>query len=112
LLPRLYALRLASIVPFLLTIWLTYLLATTLFPRDTFLALTAPAAVAFGPQLSFEGAIINNDMLSICCGVLLLYLCAAALRNGLSVRRAFGLGLALGCGLLVKATLTIFLPLA
>ena len=112
LLPRLYALRLASILPFLLTIWLTYLLATTLFPRDTFLALTAPAAVAFGPQLSFEGAIINNDMLSICFGALLLYLCAAALRYRLSVRRAFGLGVALGIGLLVKATLTIFLPLA
>jgi 4-amino-4-deoxy-L-arabinose transferase-like glycosyltransferase len=108
---RLYALRLASIVPFLLTIWLTYLLATTLFPRDSFLALTAPAAVAFGPQLSFEGAIVNNDMLSICFGTLLLYLCAAALRRGLPARRAFGLGVALGCSLLVKATLTVFLPL-
>ena len=45
-------------------------------------------------------------------GTLLLYLCAAALRRGLPARRAFGLGVALGCGLLVKATLTIFLPLS
>ncbi len=111
LLPRLYALRLASILPFLLAIWLTYLLATTLFPRDTFLALTAPATVAFAPQLSFEGAIVNNDILSVCLGSLLLYLCARALRHGLSARLACGLGVALGCGLLVKATLTIFLPL-
>src|SRR3569623_1518972 len=50
-----------------------FLLATTLFPRDSFLALTAPAAVAFVPQLSFEGAIVNNDMLSIFFGTLLLY---------------------------------------
>ncbi len=112
LLPRLYALRLASILPFLLAIWLTYLLARVLFPRDTFLTLTAPAAIAFGPQLSFEGAIINNDILSILWGALILYLCAAALRRGLPPWRALALGVALGTGLLVKATLTVFLPLA
>jgi 4-amino-4-deoxy-L-arabinose transferase-like glycosyltransferase len=109
---RLYALRLASIVPFLVTIWLTYRLARTLFPRDRFLALTAPAAVAFGPQLSFEGAIVNNDMLSICWGTLILYLCAHAIRRGLTLPRALALGVALGLGLLIKATLTVFLPLA
>ncbi len=112
LLPRLYALRLASILPYLLAIWFTYRLARTVFPRDRFLALTAPAAIVFAPQLSFEGAIINNDILSICWGSLLLLLCALALRNGLSARRALGLGVALGLGLLVKATLTIFLPIA
>ncbi len=112
LLPRLYALRLASILPYLLTIWFTYRLALVLFPRDHFLALTAPAAIVFAPQLSFEGAIVNNDILSICWGSLLLLLCALALRRGLSSWRALGLGIALGLGLLVKATLTIFLPLA
>lgn len=112
LLPRMYALRLASIVPFLLAIWLTYLLTRVLFPRDPFLTLTVPAAVAFGPQLSFEGAIINNDIFSILWGALILYLCAAALRHGLTWRRACLLGVALGSGLLVKATLTALLPLA
>ena len=112
LLPRLYALRLASILPYLMTILFTYRLAITIFPRDRFLAVTAPAAIAFAPQISFEGAIINNDILSICWGSLLLLLCALALRRGLSSRRAFGLGVALGLGLLIKATLTIFLPLA
>lgn len=112
LLARLYALRLAAILPYLLTIWLTYRLTTVLFPRDPFLALTAPAAITFAPQISFEGAIVNNDILSICWGSLLLYLCALALRRGLSPWRAAGLGVALGLGLLVKATLTIFLPLA
>ena len=83
-------------LPFLLAIWLTYLLARTLFPRDLFLTLTAPAAVALAPQLSFEGAIINNDILSICWGTLLLYLCASALRHGLTWRRALAFGVALG----------------
>ncbi len=110
-LTQLYAVRLLGIPPFLLTVWLAYRLATTLFPRDDFLALTVPAAVAFQPQLGFEGAIVNNDILSICFGALLLYLCAAALREGLGWRRAVGLGVALGLGLLTKATLTVFLPL-
>ncbi len=110
-LAQLYALRLVSIPFFLLTVWLAYALATTLFPRDDYLALTVPAAVAFQPQLGFEGAIVNNDALASLFGALVLYLCVAALRRGLTIPRAAGLGLALGWGLLVKATLTVFLPL-
>ncbi len=109
-LAKLYALRLFSIPFFLLTVWLAYALAVTLFPRDDFLALTVPAFVAFQPQIGFEGAILNNDMLSIFFGALILYLCAGALRGGLSVWRALALGLALGLGLLTKATITVFLP--
>lgn len=109
-LAKLYALRLFSIPFYLLTIWLAYTLAVTLFPRDTFLALTAPAFIAFQPQIGFEGAILNNDMLAICFGALILYLCAAALRRGLPPWRAVALGVALGLGLLTKATLTAFLP--
>lgn len=110
-LAKLYALRLLSIPFFLLTVWLAYALARCLFPRDDFLVLTVPAAVAFQPQIGYEGAIVNNDMLSICCGATLLYLCVAALRAGLTRRRATALGLALGLGLLAKATITVFLPL-
>jgi 4-amino-4-deoxy-L-arabinose transferase-like glycosyltransferase len=108
----LFLLRLLSIPVFLLTIWLAYKLATTLFPRDDFLALTVPAWIAFQPQLGYEGAIVNNDALSIAFGALLLLLCARALRWGLTWPRAAALGTALGLGLLTKATLTIFLPLA
>ncbi|MDP9373656.1 MAG: hypothetical protein M3Q65_14625 [Chloroflexota bacterium] len=111
-LAQLYAVRLLGILPFLLTVWLAYRLATTLFPGDDFLALTVPAAVAFQPQLGFEGAIVNNDILSVCLGAALLWLCAAALRAGLTPPRALALGVALGLGLLTKATLTAFLPLA
>ena len=107
----LYLLRLLAIPPYLLTIWLAYLLATTIFPADDFLALTVPAFVAFQPQFSYEGAIVNNDGLSLAFGALLLYLCARALRDGLPWPRAAALGLALGLGLLTKATLTVFLPL-
>ena len=110
-LAQLYALRLVSIPFFLLTVGLAYALAVELFPRDDFLALTVPAAIAFQPQLGFEGAIVNNDALASLFGALVLYLCVAALRRGLTIPRAAGLGLALGWGLLAKATLTVFLPL-
>ncbi len=110
-LTQLYALRLVAIPFFLLTVWLAYALAVALFPRDDFLALTVPAAVAFQPQLGFEGAIVNNDALANLFGALVLYLCVATLRRGLTIPRAAGLGLALGWGLLAKATLTVFLPL-
>ncbi len=111
-LTQLYAVRLLGIPPFLLTVWLAYRLATTLFPRDDFLALTVPAAIAFQPQFGFVGAIVNNDILSVCVGAAVPWLCTAALRRGLTVPRALALGVALGLGLLTKATLTVFLPLA
>lgn len=110
-LARLYLLRLVSVPFFLLTIWLGYRLAVTLFPNDDFLALTTPAWIAFQPQLAFEGAIVNNDMLSIAAGALLLLLAAKTLRAGLTERRALALGVALGAGLAIKATLTVFVPL-
>lgn len=110
-LARLYLPRLVSVPFFLLTVWLAYRLARVLFPDDDFMALTTPAWVAFQPQLAFEGAIVNNDMLSIAAGALLLLLCVTALRSGLPVRHALALGVALGAGLLVKATLTVFIPL-
>jgi 4-amino-4-deoxy-L-arabinose transferase-like glycosyltransferase len=110
-LAQLYAVRLVSIPFFLLTIWLSYLLARMLFPDDTFIVLGAPAIVAFQPQLSFEGAIINNDMLAIMFGTLLLYLCLRAIRDGLSLRLALALGIVCGLGLLTKATLLGLLPI-
>jgi 4-amino-4-deoxy-L-arabinose transferase-like glycosyltransferase len=109
---QLYAVRLVSVPLFLLTIWLAARLATLVLPGDRFLACCVPAVVAFQPQLSFEGAIVNNDMLAICLGTLSLLLLLGAIRQGLSMRRALLLGVVLGLGLLSKATLTALLPVA
>jgi 4-amino-4-deoxy-L-arabinose transferase-like glycosyltransferase len=109
---QLYAVRLVSVPLFLLTIWLAARLAALVLPGDRFLACCVPAVVAFQPQLSFEGAIVNNDMLAICLGTLSLLLLLGAIRDGLSARRALLLGVVLGLGLLSKATLTALLPVA
>jgi len=108
---RLYAVRLAAVVFYLLTIWLTYLIARNLFPDNPLVMIGAPAIVAFQPQLGFEGAIVNNDMLAIAFGTLILYLCVRALRNGLTLRIALAIGVTCGLGLLTKATLTALLPI-
>lgn len=109
---RLFVLRLFSVPLFLLVVWLTYLLTLTLFPGQRFLAVTAPALVAFQPQLSFEGAIVNNDILAMVIGALLLHLLVIALHRGMTAERALLLGTVLGVGLLTKATLTAFVPIA
>ena len=54
---QLYAVRLMAVPLFLLTIWLTYLIARLLFPSNDLVAIGAPAGVAFQPQIGFEGAI-------------------------------------------------------
>jgi 4-amino-4-deoxy-L-arabinose transferase-like glycosyltransferase len=107
---QLYAVRLAAVPFFLLTVWLTYLIARALFPNRAAVILGATAIVAFQPQLGFEGAIINNDMLAIALGTLILYLCIRALRDGLTIRLAVAIGITCGIGLLTKATLTALLP--
>lgn len=111
-LARLYALRLFAVPFYLATIWFAYLLAVTIFPKDDFLALTVPAWIAFQPQLGYEGAIVNNDIVAICAGGCMLWLVVRAWVGGLTEARAAVLGAVLGASLLVKATLLAFVPLA
>ncbi|MDQ3547837.1 MAG: glycosyltransferase family 39 protein, partial [Chloroflexota bacterium] len=109
-LKQLYAVRLVAIPLFVLTVWLSYLIARNLFPDSDLITVGAPAVVAFQPQLGFEGAIVNNDILAILLGTLLLYLSVRAIRGGLSIRLALTIGLVCGLGLLTKATLLGLLP--
>lgn len=111
-LAQLYATRLVSIPLFLATIWVTYLLASALAPDDDLLALTAPALIAFQPQLSFEGAIVDNDALTVLLGALLTFLLVRGAQRGLRLRDVLWLGLVGGAALLTKLTLAALLPLA
>jgi len=105
-------LRLATIPFGIATVVLAYRLTRTLFPRDSFLAVTVPAFVAFQPQISYEGAMINNDILGIALFSLVLYLCVLGLRDGFSRNLSLALGVTLGLSLLAKGTSLIALPVA
>ena len=99
-----YLLRIAAIPFGLATVWLAFLLARTLFPGDTFLAMTVPTFVAFQPQISYEAAMINNDIVCIALYSWILYLLVTGLRDRFPACTCLVIGFALGLALLAKGT--------
>jgi 4-amino-4-deoxy-L-arabinose transferase-like glycosyltransferase len=106
-----YALRAAAIPLGMAVVLLAFLMMQALAPRDAFLQTTVPTVVAFQPQVSYEGAMVNNDILSIALFTLILYLLVRGIMTGFTLPRSLVLGLVLGLGLLTKATLLTAVPL-
>jgi 4-amino-4-deoxy-L-arabinose transferase-like glycosyltransferase len=104
---KLYALRLAAIPFGLITVFFAYRTTKVIFPKDRFLALLVPAFVAFQPQISYEAAMLNNDILSIAFTSIVFYLLALGLRRGFSWRICVLTGFALGLAMLSKNTATV-----
>ena len=107
---QLYVLRLAAIPFGLLTVLFAYLTVRTLFPRDRFLALTVPAFVAFQPQIAYEAAMLNNDILAICFTSALILLLALGLKRGFPLRVCLGIGFCFGLAMLAKNTAAVSAP--
>jgi 4-amino-4-deoxy-L-arabinose transferase-like glycosyltransferase len=105
-----YALRMAAIPFGAATVLFAFLIARAIFPGDRVLQLTTPALVAFQPQIAYESAMVNNDILSIAMFSWLLWLLVTGLRDGFTGRRCVWLGVALGLGLLVKSTMLVAAP--
>lgn len=101
---QLYALRLAAIPFGLLTVLFAFLTIRTLFPRDRFLAMTVPALVAFQPQISYEAAMLNNDILAIAFTSAVIWLLAKGLKTGFPIRTVALIGFCYGLAVLSKNT--------
>ena len=101
---QLYALRLAAIPFGLLTVVMAWLTARTLFPRERLLALLVPAFVAFQPQISYEAAMLNNDILAIAFTSVVVYLIVRGLRSGFPVGTVALIGFCYGLAVLSKNT--------
>ncbi|MEJ7901320.1 MAG: hypothetical protein WKF63_05700, partial [Thermomicrobiales bacterium] len=101
---QLYALRLAAIPFGLLTVLFAFLTVTTLFPRDRFLAVTVPTFVAFQPQISYEAAMLNNDILAIAFTSAVIWLLARGLKTGFPIRTVAVIGFCYGLAVLSKNT--------
>ncbi len=99
-----YALPLAAIPFGLATVLLACLMTRQLFPRDGFLLVTVPAFVAFQPQISYEAAMINNDIAAIAAFSWLLYLIVRGVRHRFPVSTCVWIGVALGVAVLAKST--------
>jgi 4-amino-4-deoxy-L-arabinose transferase-like glycosyltransferase len=79
-------------------------------PSAVIVAVTVPAVVAFQPQIAYEAAMLNNDILAIATVSACLYLIVVGLQNRFTVGLCAWLGFALGLALLSKSTAVIVMP--
>jgi 4-amino-4-deoxy-L-arabinose transferase-like glycosyltransferase len=106
-----YLLRLAAIPFGLLTVYSAYRATQTLFPGDAFLVVTVPALVAFQPQISYEAAMVNNDIVAIALTSLIVWGLIAGMKERFPLRLCAVLGVVLGLDLLSKATAITVAPI-
>ncbi len=106
-----YVIRAAAIPIGVAIILLTYLIAGLIFPRDRFMLAVAPTFVAFQTQLSYESAMVNNDILLVAMFTLLVYLLVRGVMKSFTPGSAAVIGLVLGLGLLTKASMLSAAPL-
>jgi 4-amino-4-deoxy-L-arabinose transferase-like glycosyltransferase len=106
-----YLLRLAAIQFGLLTVYAAYRATRSLFPGDAFLTVTVPSLVAFQPQISYEAAMVNNDIVTIALTSLILWGVISGMRDRFPLRLCAALGFALGLDLLAKGTAIVVAPI-
>jgi 4-amino-4-deoxy-L-arabinose transferase-like glycosyltransferase len=106
-----HVIRVAAIPFGMIVVIFAYLLAQLLFPGDLFMISTVTALVAFQPQISYEAAMVNNDITAIAAFSVMLYLLARVLKFGPTWRLTALVGATLGIGLLFKSTMLVAIPL-
>jgi 4-amino-4-deoxy-L-arabinose transferase-like glycosyltransferase len=106
-----YLLRLLAIPFGMAVVLLAFLTSQTVFPGDRFLAITVPAFVAFQPQVSYEAAMVNNDIVAIAAMALIIFLMVRGIRHRFPIFDCVLLGLALGTALLVKSNALAVTPI-
>ncbi len=106
-----YLLRVLAIPIGLAVVLLAFLTSWTVFPGDRFLGITVAAFVAFQPQISYEAAMVNNDVLSIAITSLILFLLVRGMRDRFPWFDCFLLGTAFGLALLIKGNSIVIAPI-
>jgi 4-amino-4-deoxy-L-arabinose transferase-like glycosyltransferase len=101
---QLYALRLAAIPFGLLTVVMAWLTVRTLFGGERFLTLMVPTFVAFQPQISYEAAMLNNDILAIAFTSVVVYGLVRGLKQGFPIGTVALIGFFYGLAILSKNT--------
>jgi len=105
-----YLLRVLAIPFGLMIVLLAFLTVRELFSGDRFLLMTVPAFVAFQPQVSYESAMVNNDIAGIAFVSLVIYLLARGIRRGFDLVTCAWIGGALGLAMLTKSNSLIIIP--
>jgi len=99
------ALRLFSVALGAGLLLVAYAIATTVFPDEPNLPLTATAMMATLPMHIAMSAAVNNDTLAELILALVIWLCVREIRLGLSRRQTVILGLLVALALLTKTTI-------
>ena len=107
---RLLLLRLVSALMGAFTVACTFLFVRELLPRRPWAWTVGALAVAFQPMFGFMSGSVNNDNLLYMLGALLIYLVARAVRRGLTLPLAIGLGAVAAAGMLTKTSFAGLLP--
>jgi 4-amino-4-deoxy-L-arabinose transferase-like glycosyltransferase len=105
---QMIALRMVAIPFGLLAVLATFLMARWLFPRSGFVAIVAATFVAFQTQMSYEAAMINNDILVIGFGALLMALLVRGMRDRFPWLQTVLIGVVFGMLLLSKGSALVF----
>lgn len=105
---QMIALRMVAIPFGLLAVLATFLMARWLFPRAGFVAVTAATFVAFQTQIAYEAAMINNDILVIGFGALLMALLVRGMRDRFPWLLTVLVGVVFGLLLLSKGSALVF----
>lgn len=101
---QIYFFRMATIPLGMLTVVFAYLTVRAVFPRDRFLAMTVPAFVAFQPQIAYESAMLNNDILAIMFTSAVIWMIVVGLRRRFPIWNCLLIGLFFGLAMLSKST--------
>ncbi len=90
------------------TVYLTWRIGRTIWPKRPYLALGGAAFVAFNPMFVYMAGAINNDVIAALTGTAVTLACIQLIqdKNGLSHRWGLKLGLLFGLALLSKFNLT------
>lgn len=105
-----YLLRMMAIPFGLVAVYAAYRSARALFPGDAFLMVTVSAFVAFQPQIGYEAAMVNNDVMAIAATSLLIWGIIVGIRDRFPLKLCLALGIVLGAGLLAKGTTVTMAP--
>ncbi|MFC1687935.1 glycosyltransferase family 39 protein [Patescibacteria group bacterium] len=109
LLTRAFALRVFSVLIFLVVVYFSYLCSKLLF-SDSRIALSVAAIIGFLPRLVSVSSGISYSVLIYALGAMLVYLGLKISKSGWTMKRSLLLGCILAVGILVKIEFAIFLP--
>lgn len=107
---RLWAMRMTSVLAFLLTVTGVWLLCGEVFRRDRVLQVAAAGATALAPMLGFLAGAVMPDPLVIAFSTLALWLGARIVRRGITARDALALGVVVGLAGATKSASLVLLP--